>query len=157
MPSRLKKRCGFRGCRNTTTERYCPEHLPLARRAVDARRGSTQERGYDADWRRLAEVRRSLDCGLCQHCLALGRLVPSNIVDHILPVHVRPDWRLEIGNTQVLCRVCHTHKTSADNVKYGGPSCNPTAKQCQNRKMAMDISTPLRNEEVSQHNDVSLY
>jgi 5-methylcytosine-specific restriction protein A len=147
MPNRLKKRCGHRGCPNTTTERFCPEHLPLARKMIDERRGSTKERGYDADWRRVAAARRELDEWLCQHCLP-ERLVPSNIVDHILPIHVRPDWRLEIDNTQVLCRDCHTKKTSQDNVKYGGPSCNPTLKQLENRKMARDINTPQRNGEM---------
>ena len=150
MPNRIKKRCGFRGCPNTTSDRYCPEHLPLARRGADERRGTTNERGYDADWRRLAEVRRSLDCCLCQHCLATGRLTASNIVDHILPIHVRPDWRLEIDNTQVLCRDCHTRKTSADLKQYGGPNNrNLTPIQIQNRAAAQRIERPPRCDELS--------
>jgi hypothetical protein len=42
MPNRLRKRCGYRGCPNTTTERYCAEHLRLIRRESDRCRGSTQ-------------------------------------------------------------------------------------------------------------------
>ena len=103
MPGLLKKRCGYRGCPRTTLGRYCEEHLPLARRFYDERRGSTKERGYDSDWERVAEHRRQLDCGLCRACLAEGLVIASPIVDHIVPIHVRPDWRLEIGNTQVLC------------------------------------------------------
>ena len=103
MPDLLKKRCGVRGCPNTTRNRYCDEHAPLARRFYDRKRGSAAERGYDSDWERVAEERRRLDCGLCQPCLDEGLVIASPIVDHIIPLHVRPDWRLEIGNTQVLC------------------------------------------------------
>jgi 5-methylcytosine-specific restriction protein A len=113
MPSALKKRCGFRGCPNLTRGRYCDEHLPLARRFYDQRRGSTKDRGYDGDWKRVAEHRRELDGCLCQMCLDEGIVRASNLVDHIIPIHVRPDWRLEIGNTQVLCFDCHTRKTAS--------------------------------------------
>jgi 5-methylcytosine-specific restriction protein A len=144
MPNRLRKRCGFRGCPNTTTERYCAEHLRLIRRESDRRRGSTTERGYDGDWERLAQQRRELDGYLCQACLLEERITASKLVDHIYPIHVRPDWRLEIANTQVLCRPCHTRKTSADNQRYGGPSSTPTTQQQANRLAAQHITTPPR-------------
>ena len=92
MPNRLRKHCGFRGCPHTTTERYYAEHLRLMRRVSDRRRGSTTERGYDGDWEHLAQQRRELDAYLCQACLLDQRLIPSKLVDHIYPIHVRPDW-----------------------------------------------------------------
>jgi len=144
MPARLKKRCGYRGCPNTTTECYCDEHLRLMRREVDRRRGTTTERGYDGDWERLAQQRRELDAYLCQACLLDQRFIPSKLVDHIYPIHVRPDWRLEIENTQVLCHPCHTRKTSADNQRYGGPSSTPTTMQQANRLAAQQVATPPR-------------
>ena len=147
MPNRLKKRCGYRGCPNTTTDRYCPEHLPLARRFTDRARGTTAERGYDADWQRLAEQRRNLDHYLCQHCLADDRLIASVIVDHIVPLHIRPDWRLEIANTQVLCSDCHTRKSSQDNCLYGGPNSAPTVKQTKHRTAAECVLLPPRHRE----------
>jgi 5-methylcytosine-specific restriction endonuclease McrA len=144
-----KKRCGYPGCPRTTRGRYCDEHLPIARRYYDARRGTTKERGYDKDWERVAEQRRQLDCGLCQHCLKVRLVIPSRLVDHILPIHVRPDWRLEIDNTQVLCRDCHTRKTSEDMQQYGGPNnSNLTPAQQQNRAAAQRIERPPRCDEM---------
>jgi 5-methylcytosine-specific restriction enzyme A len=150
MPMQLKKRCGYPGCPRTTRQRYCDEHLPAARRFYDARRGTTKERGYDSDWERVAEQRRHLDCGLCQHCIRDGLVTASNLVDHIVPIHVRPDWRLEIDNTQVLCTDCHTRKTSKDMQQYGGPNNrNLTPAQQQNRAAAQRIERPPRCDEMS--------
>ena len=93
MPNPLKKRCALRGCPNTTRHRFCEDHAPQARQFYDRRRGSTTERGYDGPWKRLAERRRQLDCSLCQSCLKEGLLRTSPLVDHIIPIHIRPDWR----------------------------------------------------------------
>lgn len=149
MPSRLRKRCGFQGCPNLTLERYCPEHQRQARAISDRKRGTTKERGYDSDWERVAQQRRELDAYLCQACLLEERLTASKLVDHIYPIHIRPDWRLEIANTQVLCRDHHSHKTSQDNQRYGGPSSTPTREQQANRLAAQRITTPQRCEAIS--------
>ena len=149
MPLAIPKRCGFRGCPKTTRGRYCDEHAPLARQFYDRRRGSSTERGYDSDWERVAEQRRSLDCGLCQRCLERDLVVASQIVDHIIPIHVRPGWRLEIGNTQVLCFDCHTVKTSEDTRRYGGRTrTNLTPEQMRNRSEALQLVRAPRDNEV---------
>ena len=149
MPDRMMKRCGCRGCPNTTRDRYCAEHAPWAAKYYDQRRGSTTERGYDGDWKRLAEQRRQIDAELCQSCLALGRLSPSPLVDHIVPIHIRPDWRLELGNTQVLCRDCHTRKTSEDMRRYGGRTGRaPSLAQSEHIRAAQALPRPRRDDEV---------
>ena len=99
------------------------------RHARDEWRGASSERGYDRDWLRVAAMVRERDGGLCQHCLKeggialameqLSRTKQANIVDHIMPLHVRPDWRLEMENCQTLCRSCHAAKTHRDNQRYG--------------------------------------
>ena len=149
MPLAIPKRCGFRGCPKTTRGRYCDEHLPLARQFYDRRRGSSAARGYDSDWERVAEQRRQLDCNLCQRCLQRDRVVASQIVDHILPIHVRRDWRLEIGNTQVLCFDCHTVKTSEDTQRYGGRAQRTLSmEQTNNRRAAQCLMHAPRDNEV---------
>ena len=149
MPNLLKKRCAFRGCPRTTRHRFCDEHLPLARKVWDRQRGSTTERGYDGAWKRVAEERRTLDCGLCQECLKKELVRPSQLVDHIVPIHVRPDWRLEIGNTQVLCYDCHSMKTSEDMQRYGGRvRKNLTSEQYLNRLAAQKLTSATRDEEM---------
>jgi 5-methylcytosine-specific restriction enzyme A len=149
VPDLLKKRCGYPGCPGTTRDRYCDEHRPLARRFYDRKRDTTAERGYDSDWERVAEHRRQLDCGLCRACLEEGLLTASPIVDHIIPLHVRPDWRLEIDNTQVLCHPCHTRKSSDDLRRYGGRARRQlTAEQTRNRREAMQLMRPPRDGEA---------
>src|SRR5688572_30687082 len=91
MPMQPKKRCGYPGCPRTTRQRYCDDHLPIARRFYDRKRGTTKQRGYDGDWERVALQRRELDCYLCQHCLKEYIVTVSPLVDHILPIHIRPD------------------------------------------------------------------
>jgi len=148
VPDALKKRCGFRGCPRTTRERYCDEHAPLARRFYDRQRGSSAARGYDSAWERIADRRRHLDCGLCQPCLAEGFVTASAIVDHIIPIHIRPDWRLEINNTQVICHPCHTCKTSEDTKRYGGRArTNLSREQMENRLTAQRMTSAPRDNE----------
>jgi 5-methylcytosine-specific restriction protein A len=127
--------------------RYCDEHIAWAHRQTAERRGTSAERGYDAAWSRVAAWRRHLDFGLCQDCRAHDLLTPSPIVDHILPIYVRPDWRLEIGNTQVLCDPCHKRKTSDDIKKYGRRNAMPTPQQLTNRHRANELEQPPRHDE----------
>lgn len=145
MPSALKHRCGKRGCPKRTAGRFCDEHLPEARRRYDAHRESGWQRGYDDAWKQVAAARRELDCGLCQECLKVHRLTPSRLVDHIVPIHVRPNWRLEIGNTQVLCSVCHGRKSGEDLKRYGGRGrIELTSLQRRNRYAAQRLEMPAR-------------
>ena len=150
MPNRLKTRCGYHGCPRTTRNRFCDEHAPLARRVQDRKRGSAVQRGYDSSWRHVADGRRLLDRYLCQHCLRDNRWTSSRIVDHIVPIHVRPDWRLEVGNTQVLCFDCHVRKTIEDVRIFGGPMRkNLTDEQLFNRREAKRLEQPPREAETS--------
>lgn len=145
MPKRLLTRCAFRGCPRKTRERYCSEHAPQAAKLYDRRRGRADERGYDYAWQRIAKERRRLDACLCQRCLP-ERVTVSQLVDHIVPIHVRPDWRLEIGNTQVLCYDCHSVKTSEDMRRYGGRARKQlTPQQIAGREAAGLLGRPPRD------------
>lgn len=146
MPHRLKTRCRFPGCPELVRgQRFCTDHRACASQQQDARRGTPAERGYDHDWGRVAAVRRQLDHALCQPCLSRQRLQPARTVDHIVPLHVRPDWRLELENTQVICNDCHRRKTLADSQRYGSSTArNLTAAQRNERQLAQGLRDPPR-------------
>jgi 5-methylcytosine-specific restriction protein A len=147
MPLRLKTRCRFPGCPRAIRGAFCDAHKGTYTQRSDTRRGTPAQRGYDATWAAVANVRRNLDRYLCQECLKHNRLTPSKTVDHIIPVHVRPDWRLALGNTQVICAPCHQQKTAEDTRRYGSSTQTTlTAQHGQNRREAMAMVLP-RNED----------
>lgn len=91
----------------------CAAHKVKAGSFADARRGSSQARGYGAAW---AKLRRSVleeEGGLCQPCLRDGHVTPNcRTVDHIRPkaqggTDARP-------NLQTICEACHAEKTAAE-------------------------------------------
>jgi len=147
MPQRLKTLCRYPSCRRPTRNRYCEAHVGYVNRDAYKRRGTCAERGYDSAWYKLAALRRRLDFGLCQDCRKQGFLTVAKIVDHIFPIYVRPDWRLELSNTQVLCGPCHRTKTSNDLRMYGHRTGRPTLQQIANRQRASAIERPPRDDE----------
>ena len=132
MPRRLKRRSETIRC--------------IGRNGADIARPSRHALGYDAAWDKLATLRRNEDFGLCQMCLADDFLTVASDVDHIIPIHVRPDWRLVLGNTQVLCRLHHCCKTRDDGRRYGSSTAvSLTPEQRQARCDAEKLSTPPRD------------
>lgn len=79
-------------------------------------RGTTKERGYDQVWKRVRadHLRRE---PLCRKCRELCRAVPGIDVDHIIPIALRPDLRLDDENLQTLCETHHSQKTRQENRK----------------------------------------
>ena len=142
MPLRIKTRCRAPGCTIAVRGRYCTEHA----RQAEARRGTPRERGYDRAWVRLAALRRQLDHYLCQECLKAERLTESKLVDHIVPIHVRPEWRLALENTQVLCSTCHKRKSDDDSRRYGSSTQRTlTSEQIAARKQVAQLDTAQRD------------
>ena len=76
-------------------------------------REQSQHRGYDSTWRALSKQVR-MEEPLCRHCLRDGRVTAATLVDHIVPLSLSPELRLDRGNLQALCASCHARKTQAD-------------------------------------------
>jgi 5-methylcytosine-specific restriction protein A len=85
---------------------------------IDARRGTSTERGYDARWQR-ARTSYLAEHPLCVLCLAEGKVVAATTVDHIVP-H-RGDYRLlwSDSNWQALCTRHHSIKTATSDGAFG--------------------------------------
>lgn len=92
------------------TGRRCPE----CARAWSQAAGSSSARGYGSAWQRLRRAVLAAEPN-CRTHAARGQTVPATEVDHIQPVALRPDLRLERSNLQPLCRACHQAITKAFN------------------------------------------
>jgi 5-methylcytosine-specific restriction endonuclease McrA len=44
---------------------------------------------------------------LCRMCAAAGVVTPATVVDHVIPVRVRPELAFERSNLQALCKGHH--------------------------------------------------
>ncbi len=82
-------------------------------------RGGARARGYDEAWGRV-RLQHLMDEPLCRHCAEAGSVVAADIVDHIVPIAVAPERRLDDTNLQSLCNSCHTVKTNKDRKRWPG-------------------------------------
>jgi 5-methylcytosine-specific restriction enzyme A len=75
-------------------------------------RGSAEERGYDARWRKARKAFLQ-EHPLCVECLKAGKLTPATVVDHIIPHRGNQELFWNADNWQPLCKECHGKKTGA--------------------------------------------
>ena len=123
MPIAAPKPCSYRGCGKLVRDGSgrCESHKhnkTFEKKESNFSKALTRhQRGYGYAWEKLRTVILKRDAGLCQPCLALGRLTPGNIVDHIKA-------KAEAGtddpdNLQVICKPCHTMKTAGESARGG--------------------------------------
>ena len=143
-PRRLQTRCRVPDCRQRTRDGYCSEHQQQRyQRAADRYRGTPAERGYDQDWRRLrtAYYRQH---PFCEDCLEQGVHTSEHIeVDHVIPIAVRPDLRLQWSNLRSRCRSHHQAKTHRDRQTYGQRQTAPSCATSQHGAGGRLETTPL--------------
>jgi 5-methylcytosine-specific restriction protein A len=84
--------------------------------ALDARRGSSAERGYDAAWRRCrAAFLKAHPLCQCDDCAAGAlRVTPATVVDHLVAVAEAPERRLDWSNLRAMAKRCHDRRTARE-------------------------------------------
>ncbi|MCI9500189.1 MAG: HNH endonuclease [Enterobacter hormaechei subsp. steigerwaltii] len=116
MPARTPTPCRVRGCHALVSDRsgYCEAHKSAGwSRYRNAKKNGLNP--YGAKWQKLRTAALQRDRGLCMLCLADGRAVPANEVDHIIALaHGGTDV---LDNLQSLCTPCHRHKTARERMQ----------------------------------------
>lgn len=137
------KHCNWRGCNKLIKQgqSFCDEHLKanLARKQnyikqrdkakstvkgkqlanahmahynATARDPQANAFYHSANWKRLRDYAYSRDMATCQVC---GQALDSRkIVDHIHPLKVAPNGKLDKDNLWTLCYRCHNIKTNLE-------------------------------------------
>ena len=111
MPSKPKVPCRHPGCAALVPAgvKYCEKHKRL--HPEDVR--SAARRGYDSKWQRTRK--KYLEAHpLCVRCLAEGRYVLAEVIDHKEPHRGDPKLFWDEGNWQALCKRCHDRKTMTE-------------------------------------------
>lgn len=116
MPARTPTPCRVRGCHALVSDRsgYCENHKSESWSRYRKQKISGKN-PYGAKWQKLRTAALLRDRGLCVLCLADGRAVPANEVDHIIAVAHGGTEALD--NLQSLCTPCHRHKTARERMQ----------------------------------------
>ncbi|WP_082012697.1 HNH endonuclease [Belnapia sp. F-4-1] len=78
-------------------------------RIADRKRQARPETNkiYDGAWRRLRRHHLAAN-PLCVECFKLDKIVEATVVDHIQPVAIAPDRRLDPTNFRSCCQSCRS-------------------------------------------------
>lgn len=119
MNSKPLRPCNKQGCSQLTKDRYCEQHITVKaenNRYYDKyhRSGRSKQFYHSAAWKRVRNLIRIRDNGLCVECLNDKRITVGTIVDHIIPIKQNWNKRLDEDNLQLLCQSCHNKKTGTE-------------------------------------------
>jgi 5-methylcytosine-specific restriction enzyme A len=89
-----------------------------SRAEQDKLRGSANDRGYDAAWRKL----RAQFLKVNPWCCEAGCGERATQVDHVHSIRERPDLRLSWENLQPMCRGHHSSATNRFDGGFGNPT-----------------------------------
>ncbi len=117
----MKKACSWPNCGELTDGGRCPKHRAKVAQEVDARRGTSAERGYGARWQRVRDAYLKAH-PLCVECEKLGRMVQAEEVDHIKPHRGDQVLMWDEKNFQSLCASHHSKKTAQEDGRWGRKS-----------------------------------
>lgn len=104
----LLRLCTEPGCDEVADGPRCRIHA----NARDAARGTSSERGYDAEWQRVRKLVLARDGYECQLRLRVCTKVATT-VDHVIPLSAG-GARLDLANLQAACLKCNVAKGGQD-------------------------------------------
>ena len=109
---KLKKPCRYPGCPELTHDRYCEKHKREEDRRQDRERGNSNKRGYNYKWRRARKLylKQHPICE-CDECTRLHRLLPANVVHHIIDHKGNYDLFWDRNNWLAMNVECHNKLT----------------------------------------------
>lgn len=99
-------------------KQHRPRHYKNTKRQ-DYRKGSRQ-RGYDSRWEKLRAAHIA-EHPICEDCWEQDGVVNAESieVDHVVPIEVAPERRLDPENLRTRCKAHHQRKTIEDRKRYG--------------------------------------
>lgn len=106
---RVLRPCATPGCPALVEHGHCAGHATVREQA----RGTARQRGYDTTWARYSR-RRLHQFPFCVRC---GRL--AEVTDHIVPIRLAPERRLDPTNHQSLCADCNRRKNIEEEGGFG--------------------------------------
>jgi len=106
MPSKPKKPCAQRGCRELTSKRYCDTHAKVHMKHYNKhRRDPKSNKRYGRHWREVRAAYLSAN-PLCVMCQQAGKLTPADTVHH--KQRLADGGNNYWGNLMSLCNECHS-------------------------------------------------
>ena len=106
MPSKPKKPCAQRGCRELTSKRYCDTHAKAHMKDYNKhRRDPKSNKRYGRHWREVRTAYLSAN-PLCVMCQQAGKLIPADTVHH--KQRLADGGNNYWGNLMALCNECHS-------------------------------------------------
>lgn len=88
---------------------YCELHYKQIQRQTDQKRGTSTERGYNYQWRKIRAYVLNRE-PLCRECANEGRVTPAVAVHHIDGnVH-----NMSLDNLEPICQSCHSKITAKE-------------------------------------------
>lgn len=121
MPNAAPRPCSYPGCGVLTAVGRCDRHRNVEKKQHDQVRRNSTERGYGYRWQKASKgFLRAHPLCQCPDC-GEGRIrvLPSSVVDHIIP-H-RGDMALfwDSSNWQAMNKDCHDAKTAREDGGFG--------------------------------------
>ena len=120
MPQRAFRPCSAPGCPELVRDgRYCKQHATKINKRYNKQRGTSAQRGYGANWRKLRKMVLARN-PICEDPFGLHKeyseLIKANEVDHIIPK--KHGGESEMSNLQSLCKSCHSKKTAVEDGRW---------------------------------------